>query len=133
MPYKRPQMQSSVVIEAKTTSGIETSAKAKSVCKHTNYIPMSFVWFLFRRRRREPATKSDIPLTFNTDDMVAYLLLNLVIGDQLDQVVDCVDRRVDALEPLDLLSDRQRVVYKRMQVSLGRGRDGGRNGCRRSQ
>ena len=48
--------------------------------------------------------------------MLPDLLRQERIRNQLDEVVDRVDGRVDGLEPLDLLPDRQGVV----QQSRGR-------------
>lgn len=48
--------------------------------------------------------------------MIAYLLRHLLIGNQLDQIVDGIYRRVDALEALNLLPDGQRIVQERLQI-----------------
>lgn len=56
------------------------------------------------------------PLTFNAHDVVANLLRHLLVGYQLDEVVDGVDRRMDTLEALDLLPDGQRIVVARLQM-----------------
>lgn len=52
--------------------------------------------------------------------MVAYLRRHLAVVQQVDQMIDRVDRRVDALEALNLLADRQRVVEQRLQMRAGR-------------
>lgn len=58
-------------------------------------------------------------LTFNADDVVAYLRRHLPIVQQVDQMVDGIDRRVDALEALNLLPNGQRVVKQRLQMRPG--------------
>lgn len=49
-------------------------------------------------------------LTLDADDVVTYLLRDLLIGYELDEIVNGINRRVDALEALDLLPNRQRIV-----------------------
>lgn len=44
-------------------------------------------------------------LTFNGDYMLSDLVLQGQVIDALDQVVDCVNVRVDGLEPVDLCPD----------------------------
>ena len=54
--------------------------------------------------------KQQIP-TFYTDHMLADLLRQERVGDQLYQVVDGVDAGMDRLESLDLLSDGEGVGH----------------------
>lgn len=51
-------------------------------------------------------------LTFNADDVVANLLGNLLVRYQFDEVVNGIDRWMNTFEPLDLLSNSQRIVEK---------------------
>lgn len=53
-------------------------------------------------------------LTFDADNMVPDLLSQDWVWDGLDEVVYGVDGRVDALKPLDLLPDGQRIVPIRL-------------------
>lgn len=55
-------------------------------------------------------------LTFNADNMVPDLLGNQAVGHMLDQVVNRVDGRMDALEALDLLANRTRIVQVGLQM-----------------
>jgi hypothetical protein len=55
-------------------------------------------------------------LTFDANDVVSYLLGHQAVRNQINQVVDGINRRVDALEALDLLSDGQGVVEERLQL-----------------
>ncbi len=48
---------------------------------------------------------SGVALTFNRDHMLADLVLEGQVIDALDQVVYCINVRVDGLEPMDLGSD----------------------------
>jgi len=48
---------------------------------------------------------SGLVLTFNRDHMLADLVLEGQVIDALDQVVYCINVRVDGLEPMDLASD----------------------------
>ena len=57
--------------------------------------------------------------TFDADDVIPDLLGYNTVRDQVDQVVDSVYRGMDALEPLDLLPDRQGVVEEGLQVRPG--------------
>lgn len=66
---------------------------------------------LFSRNWTEPTT-----LTFNADDVIAYLCRHLAVVQQVDQMVDGIDRRVDALEALNLLPNGQRVVEQGLQM-----------------
>lgn len=50
--------------------------------------------------------------------MISDLLGNLRVLDEVDEVVDGVDRRVHTLETLNLLADGQRVVQEGVQVAL---------------
>ena len=52
-----------------------------------------------------------LTLTFYADNMLSDLLGEERVGDQLYQVVDGVDARMDRLEPLYLLSNGQGVGH----------------------
>lgn len=54
--------------------------------------------------------------TFYADYVVPDLLSHQAVWYQIDQVVDRVNGRMHALEPLDLLSDGQGVVQEGLQV-----------------
>lgn len=54
--------------------------------------------------------------TFDLDDVLAELRRHLQIGDELDEIVDCVNRGMDRLEALDLLSDSVRIVYSHIYL-----------------
>jgi hypothetical protein len=64
-----------------------------------------------------PGEKRACP-TFNADDVLPDLLGQQRIRHELDQVVDGVDRRVDGLEPLDLVADghRRRMLRKGTKI-----------------
>ena len=55
-------------------------------------------------------------LTFNADNMVPDLLGNQAVGHMLDQVVNSVDGRMNALETLNLLANRARIVQVGLQM-----------------
>lgn len=61
-----------------------------------------------RAQPTQPAASSPCP-TFDGDDMLPDLVLQLRLVHLLQQLVDGVDVRVDGLEPLDLGSDGGRV------------------------
>lgn len=58
-----------------------------------------------------------MPLTFNADNVIAYLLRYLVILDEVNEVVDCINRWMHALESLNFLANGQGVVQERVQVA----------------
>lgn len=49
--------------------------------------------------------------------MIPYLLGYLVVLDQIDEVVDSINRRMDTFESLNLLAYGQGVVQERVQVT----------------
>jgi len=55
------------------------------------------------------ARKRGQKLTFDADNLVPDFLRQVRFLHQLDQIVDCVDTRMDTLEPLNLFSDGLRV------------------------
>lgn len=54
--------------------------------------------------------------TFDLDDVFSKLRRHLQIRNELDEVVDCVNRGMDRLEALDLLSDSVRIVYSHIYL-----------------
>lgn len=61
---------------------------------------------------------SELKLTFDADDVFSDLLCQQRVGNELDEVVDGVDGGVHGLEPLNLLSDGQRVVGMKIHHSI---------------
>lgn len=60
-------------------------------------------------------------LTFDAHDVIADLLGDDRVGYEIDEIVNGVDGRVYALEPLDLLANGQRIVgERRMAVVIRR-------------
>lgn len=51
-------------------------------------------------------------LTFDADHMVTYLLGNLLVGYQFDEIINGVNWWMNTFETLDFLSYRQRIVEK---------------------
>lgn len=78
---------------------------------HQNYI----VWRVSRRPHAHPESPVQAAAfcppcpTFDRDDMLPDLVLQLRLVHLLEKLVDGVDVRVDGLEPLDLGSDGGRV------------------------
>ena len=58
----------------------------------------------------------NVGLTFDADNMVTDLLAQNGIRDGLDEVIDGIYGRVDALKPLNLLANSQRVVPVRLDL-----------------
>lgn len=56
---------------------------------------------------------------FNADDVIPDLLCNQLIGHKLNQIINCVDRRMNTLETLNFLPNGQRVVDETLQMRSG--------------
>lgn len=47
--------------------------------------------------------------TFDVDNMFAYLMLKIKVGDRVDEIVDRVDVGMNALEALNLFANEETI------------------------